>query len=90
MTQAPEMPAQIWAYPQYEQSTRGRWHNVPVQHADAAEYRRADFPPTDAECLRNEKVRALVEAVKQRCCDRCLDGDVEAALAALEHGARRE
>lgn len=45
MIQAPEMPAQIWAYPQGEQSTRGRWHNVPVLHADAAEYRRADLPP---------------------------------------------
>lgn len=64
MTQAPEMPAQIWAYPQGEQSTRGRWHNVPVQNADAVEYRRADLPPTEAECLRNEKVRALVEAVR--------------------------
>ncbi len=28
------------------------------------QYRRADLPPTDAECLRNEKVRALVEALR--------------------------
>jgi len=28
------------------------------------EYRRADLPPTDAECLRNEKVRALVGLLK--------------------------
>ena len=90
------MPAQIWAYPQGEQSTRGRWHNVPVQHADAVEYRRADLPPTEAECLRNEKMRGLVEAVKQ-CRDYRYDPHIgiklnlmEEALAALEQEAGRE
>jgi hypothetical protein len=33
------------------------------QYACDIEYRRADLPPTDEECLRNEKVRALVEAL---------------------------
>lgn len=56
-----EMPAQIWAYPQDGQSTRGRWHNVPVQHANTAEYLRADLPPTPAEAMRCPEVAALVD-----------------------------
>ncbi len=94
MTQAPEMPAQIWAYPQGDQSTRGRWHNVPVQHADAAEYRRADLPPTPAEAMRCPEVAALVEAMRPARYRTTMNGGqsiaIGNALAALEQGARRE
>ncbi|WP_374290118.1 hypothetical protein [Paenirhodobacter enshiensis] len=98
MTQAPEMPAQIWAYPQDWQSTRGRWHNVPVQHADAAEYRRADLPPTPAEAMRCPEVAALVEAMRNAivAIDAAYDGPDDngrystrerSALAAMEQEA---
>jgi hypothetical protein len=43
------------------------------------EYRRADLPPTDEECLRNEKVRALVEVLNEFL--RTLDGDEESERA---------
>jgi hypothetical protein len=41
----------------------GLWRSV-MKPTNSTEYRRADLPPTDEECLRNEKVRALVEALE--------------------------
>lgn len=58
MTQASEMPERIWA------RDNGDWLSKPFSGDGGTEYRRADLPPTDAECLRNEKVRALVEAAR--------------------------
>jgi len=90
-----DMPEQInaWAVrvqPLGNDEQAGLWRSA-MKPTNSTEYRRADLPPTDAECLRNEKVRALVEAVRRERNMLCQDMDmqikasdaVEAALAAL-------
>jgi hypothetical protein len=42
----------------------GRLSFVGCPSGEEIIYRRADLPPTDEECLRNPKVRALMEALE--------------------------
>ncbi len=60
MSNAPE---RIWADGNAEWDS-GSW-GLDKEFDNDIEYRRADLPPTIAECLRNEKVRALVEAAQK-------------------------
>ena len=83
-TAVSDVPETIWAWDDL--------HHVesnPHNHF-ATEYRRADLPATDAQALANEKVQALVEALKAAIGDTTWGIDHEtykkarAALAALE------
>jgi hypothetical protein len=65
-----DAPERIWAWQDNDHETGGKhayggWyvedHDL---DGDEVEYRRADLPPTDEECLRNEKVKELVEALE--------------------------
>jgi len=65
-----DAPERIWAW-QYSDHETGGKHDCGEWYVgdhgldgDEVEYRRADLPPTNEECLRNEKVRALVEAAE--------------------------
>ena len=65
-----DAPERIWAW-QYNDHETGGKHDCGEWYVedhgldgDEVEYRRADLPATDEECLRNEKVRALVGLLK--------------------------
>ena len=66
-----ESPERIWAWQYNDHETGGKhdcgeWYIEDVGlDGDEVEYRRANLPPTDEECLLNAKVRALVDAAQK-------------------------
>ena len=101
MTQSPEMPERIWAKQTGEFLAGiecGAWADAQMTPEFETAYRRADLPPTDAECLRNEKVQALIEAARKTRgeIDRWVTvngstyDQLSAAIAALEQESIRE
>ncbi len=78
------LPETIKAWTWNDKTYAGQWH-VRGQ-GETTEYRRADLTPNDEECLRNEKVRALVGFTKDMAI-RALSGDHsrEELCAILSH-----
>ncbi len=60
-----EAPERIFAWK--SDIGTGAWISAhdEIIRKNETEYRRADLPPTDEECLRNEKVKALVGLLEE-------------------------
>ncbi len=75
-----EAPERIFAWK--SDIGTGAWISAhdEIIRKNETEYRRADLPPTDAECLRNEKVRELVIDCA---------ASLAAAISLLERGGKK-
>ena len=61
-----EAPETMWVFPKKDWFNAGAsTHRITVAGAKDVQYRHADLPATDEQAFANEKVKALVEAMRE-------------------------